>query len=200
MGQSRGEAVLGRYASEAMKENDTDPLILTLRFDEDTQEFFERQRQAHFPPERNLIPAHLTLFHALPGDQAERVLLAARAAAECPAFPVRVTGLIFLGRGVAYRVEAEPLKGVRDAVAARFVDELTRQDAQGFRPHVTVQNKVTPARAKETLARLEAAFTPFEGWAEGLDLWRYRGGPWERFASVGFEKEAIEEDPGSGPG
>jgi hypothetical protein len=46
----------------------TRPLILTLKMDRESFSRFEGLRQAHFPPHRNFIPAHLTLFHHLPGD------------------------------------------------------------------------------------------------------------------------------------
>ena len=61
---------------------------------------------------------------------------------------------------------------------ARWEPWLTRQDRQPFRPHVTVQNKVTPAEARRTLAGLAAGFAPFEAVGTGLALWAYRGGPW----------------------
>ena len=44
------------------------PLILTLQLDERSFAFFGAQRRRYFPLERNFIPAHLTLFHALPGE------------------------------------------------------------------------------------------------------------------------------------
>jgi hypothetical protein len=52
------------------------------------------------------------------------------------------------------------------------------QDRQGFQPHVTVQNKVTPAEAQDLLRALQATFAPFAVQGEGLHLWRYLGGPW----------------------
>lgn len=45
-------------------------------------------------------------------------------------------------------------------------------------PHVTVQNKVAPQAARALLAELQAGFSPFTMRAEGLNLWRYLGGPW----------------------
>jgi hypothetical protein len=45
------------------------PLILTLALDGEAFAFFDGLRRAHFPPERNVVPAHVTLFHALPGEQ-----------------------------------------------------------------------------------------------------------------------------------
>ena len=144
-------------------------------------------RRTHFPPERNLIPAHLTLFHALPGEALEEVLSGLRVACAATApFPLRFTGPRSLGRGVALEVAAPPLVALRRAMAAGWSHMLTRQDAQGFRPHVTVQNKVTAPAASALLADLSARFEPWEGRGEGLLLWHYRGGPWEAAASIPF--------------
>ena len=60
-----------------------------------------------------------------------------------------------------------------------FGEVLTGQDRQGFRPHVVVQNKVSGGEAKELLGRMQVEFRPFTVRAEGLQLWRYLGGPWE---------------------
>ncbi|WP_228763515.1 2'-5' RNA ligase family protein [Brevundimonas sp. SPF441] len=45
------------------------PLIVTAALDARAFAYFEALRRRHFPPHLNQIPAHLTLFHALPGDQ-----------------------------------------------------------------------------------------------------------------------------------
>ena len=45
------------------------PLILTLAFDEATFARFDGLRRRHFPDALNLIPAHATLFHHLPGEE-----------------------------------------------------------------------------------------------------------------------------------
>ena len=163
-----------------------DPIILTLQFDSATADFFEHQREAHFPPALNRIPAHLTLFHALPGDDPEAILAAIAPHTRRPPFPVAVDALMPLGRGVAYRIASEPLLALRKALAEPWRDVLTRQDRERFRPHVTIQNKVTPDAARATLAALEAEFTPFTATAEGLQLWHYRGGPWSPLAAVPF--------------
>jgi hypothetical protein len=51
---------------------------------------------------------------------------------------------------------------------------------------VTVQNKVTPAEARDLLGRLSRDFTPFSVTETGLAVWRYCGGPWESEAVVPF--------------
>lgn len=160
------------------------PLILTLSFDPNDQARLESLRRAHFPPERNLIPAHLTLFHHLDGDQAGLVEAHLRTAcASVAPFPVEVTGLRSLGRGVAFSLHAPALAALRGALARAWHDQLTPQDRQGWRPHVTIQNKAAPADAARLLGTLQATFAPFAVRAEGLRLWRYLGGPWE-LASV----------------
>src|SRR6476469_7699644 len=45
------------------------PLIVTLLLDDAAQQRFDALRTAHFPAERNHLAAHVTLFHALPGEQ-----------------------------------------------------------------------------------------------------------------------------------
>jgi 2'-5' RNA ligase len=166
---------------------DPAPLIVTLALDPGAFAYFDARRRRHFPPERNLIPAHLTLFHALPGAEVATILRdLEEAAGRRPPLGLTVTGLRLLGRGVAYRIESPDLAALRQELAARWLHWLTPQDRGRHQPHVTVQNKVDPAVARATLAALEAAFTPFAATAQGLDLWRYRGGPWETVAHMPF--------------
>ncbi len=166
---------------------DPPPLILTLRFDDASFARLDALRRAHFPPERNHIPAHLTLFHALPGAEEAAVVTAiATACAGTAPFPARVAGLRPLGRGVALEVEAPALRALRSGLATGWAAWLTPQDAGGFRPHVTIQNKVTPEAARDLLATLRAGFEPWEARGEGLLLWRYRGGPWEAAGEFPF--------------
>lgn len=163
------------------------PLIVTLRLETAGFACFEDLRQTHFPPERNQVPAHLTLFHALPGDQEEMVVRTlAEACQACRPFPVIVRGPWSLGRGVAYRLAAPELDRLRSGLADAFAPWLTRQDQAPFRPHVTIQNKVEPEEAKRLLETLQWDFEPFNIRAEGLLLWRYLDGPWEPAGGFDF--------------
>jgi hypothetical protein len=74
--------------------------------DERSSALFERMRQRHFPPDRNFIPAHLTLFHKLPGDAIESItrVLGDLARAQAP-IPLEAASLRFLGRGGLKRAE-----------------------------------------------------------------------------------------------
>ena len=156
------------------------PLILTLGLHPEEQARFDRLRTSHFPAERNHIQAHLTMFHHLPGDDAEAVMHSVRlAAASQPAFDVQATGLRSLGRGVAYTLASPPLTRLRAALASLWHGSLTAQDRQRWQPHITIQNKVLPAEAAALLATMQAGFSPFVVRAHSLLLWRYLGGPWE---------------------
>jgi 2'-5' RNA ligase len=156
------------------------PLILTLKMDESSQGYFDRLRGLHFPPERNYLSAHLTLFHKLPGEREAEISAEIREVCQDRApLALTVTGPRFLGRGVAYELSSSKLSALRRELARRWDPWLGAQDRQGFKPHVTVQNKVSPGRARILQEQLQATFSPFEVVALGLSLWRYLGGPWE---------------------
>lgn len=159
---------------------DERPFILTLKLDADSQAFFDAMRERHFPPERNSILAHVTLFHAIPGDKED--LISPDISDVCRdviPFPVAVRKLRSLGKGVAYVLDSDELRDIWGELAREWRPFLTAQDSQKFAAHVTVQNKVTPERAKRLYSELEAGFEPFEARSEGLILWRYLGGPWD---------------------
>lgn len=164
-----------------------EPLILTLKMDDLSQRGFDRLREEHFPRDRNFIPAHLTLFHKLPGDRGDEISASLQdLCRRQPPFPLTATGLVFMGRGVGYRLESQELPALRKTLANEWWPLLGAQDRRGFRPHVTVQNKVPPDEARALHRDLERSFAPFEVGAEGLLLWRYLGGPWEPVGTYGF--------------
>ncbi len=163
------------------------PLILSAVLDDASQAWFEAQRQRHFPPDRNFIAAHVTLFHHLPGRQ--QIAIDGHVAAACRAQPparFTTTGLRTLGRGTAYTLEMPAVAALRQRLAGTWQTWLTAQDRQGWRPHVTIQNKVTPAEAKRLHGALLASFAPADGAVTGLALWRYCGGPWEAVRHYAF--------------
>lgn len=163
------------------------PLILTAAMDHAAAQRFETMRRAYFPASRNRVPAHCTLFHALPGARREE--LEEELAERCwplSSFAACAETLRFTGNGVSVAIACEPLIALRIAIAQTWADDLTPQDRQRFRPHVTVQNKVTAAHARETFDALQSVFEPFAFEIEGLDLWIYRGGPWERAGRFPF--------------
>lgn len=167
------------------------PLIITAALDAASFAWFDDLRRAHFPPERNHLAAHLTMFHKLPGEEEASVAEAIQGVcARTPPPPLTVRGPWSLGRGVAYRLASPELERVRRDLVEAFDPWLTPQDRAPWRPHVTVQNKADPGDARLLLEQLQHDFEPFEALAEGLQVWRYLGGPWGAVATVPFTGRA----------
>lgn len=148
--------------------------------------WLDGQRRAYFPPERNQLSAHFTMFHALPPSAEAEVRRELARQTGQPPPRAEVAGLMNLGRGVAYRIVSDDLEAIRRSLADCFRGLLTAQDSQGWRPHVTVQNKVEPREAKALLGQLAAEFSPRPLTIAGLALHRYLGGPWERLGRWSF--------------
>ena len=162
------------------------PLIVTADFTADDFAWLEGLRRAHYPAEHNRVPVHLTMFQGLPPSAIDEVKhqLAIHAVEAPPR--ATVEGLMNLSTGVAFRVVSEELEAVREAIADHFHGLLTGPDAVGWRPHVTIQNKVAARHAKALLDRLNADFRPRQLGIAGLSVHRYRGGPWETLGSFRF--------------
>jgi hypothetical protein len=91
------------------------PLIVTALMDAVAQERFDQLRRSHFPPERNHLDAHLTLFHRLPDDPA--ISAALQAAVDRPVITARV-------RRVRGRLHVTVQNKADPAAAARLLAEL----------------------------------------------------------------------------
>lgn len=161
-------------------------LVVTADFRPDDFAWLEGLRRAHYPPERNQLPVHLTMFHALPPSAEDEARHQLSIHANCPAPRATIAGLMDLGGGVAFRVVSDELDSIRGDIADHFHGMLTAQDSSGWRPHVTIQNKVAPRLARALIAELESGFRPRPLGIAGLSLHRYLGGPWERLASYRF--------------
>ncbi|RZM04584.1 MAG: 2'-5' RNA ligase family protein [Variovorax sp.] len=173
---------------------DPTSLIITLRMDPGAAERFTRLRQAHFPAHRNWLAAHVTFFHALPLAALDDVLRdVADVAGRTDAFRMDVDRVLFLGQGVAYGITSARAKSLRGELAARWEALLGRQDrAWHGRLHVTVQNKVEPAVARELHARLQRELEMHDIGATGLQVWEYVGGPWRHVATFPFPDAAVD--------
>jgi hypothetical protein len=152
---------------------------VTALFGDGDNGWLQELRRRHFPPERNLVPAHLTLFHHLPPGLEPELGRRLSAHAATPAPRAKIVGIINLGRGTAFRVESEELADIRYDLAEAFGGLLTPQDQAPWRPHVTIQNKVEPRNAKRLQAELQASFEVRPLVIRGLASWRYLGGPWQ---------------------
>ena len=163
------------------------PLILTALLPKDLQARANALRQAHFPPERNYLDAHVTLFHALPGQCEDEVLDVIKAIVrETAPVPARLLGIMSLGGGTALKLESPAMLDLRARIADRFHGMLTQQDQHRPRLHVTVQNKVTSKEAKALQSALEAQVAAQDFAFRGLGLYAYMGGPWDELGTYAF--------------
>ena len=157
-----------------------EPFIVTAALPPDIFSWANGLRQAHFPPERNHLHAHVTLFHALAPslfDELQTVLPGF--ARDNPPPEAEITGLMNLGRGTAIALESPQMLAIRERIADRFHGTLTAQDQHKPRLHITVQNKVTSQEAKALQADLEPTLERRKFAFPALELHIYRGGPWE---------------------
>lgn len=162
------------------------PLIVSAHFAPETQTMLDRLRTQYFPKERNYLGAHLTLFHAIPGSIEAEAALALADVVTNPAPEASLTGLMPLGRGFAVRVQAPQLRDMHTTLQEQFASCLTPQDLRPWRPHVTLQNKVEPARAKVDCIQASQHFVPLTTHVVSLRLWQYLNGPWRLIRSFEF--------------
>ena len=162
------------------------PLIVTAELAPADFAWLDALRRHHYPAERNRLPAHLTMFHALPPSLEAEARRRLALAASAPAPGAMVAGVMDLGSGVAFRVVSEDLDRIRDELADSFHGMLGAQDQGGWRPHVTIQNKVSIREARQLVEALEAGFMARPIGIRGLGLHRYLGGPWETLQTWSF--------------
>jgi len=155
------------------------PLILTLTLDNVSQQYFNQLRKAHFPPERNYLDAHLTLFHHLPQGENAITEAVESLTKHHHKIQLQVTGLRSIGNGVAFPIESNELQQMHKQLQNSWQPWLIPQDRQKLWPHITLQNKVNPDVAQQLKENLEQEFTPFEVTGTGLSLFEYQGGPWK---------------------
>jgi 2'-5' RNA ligase len=164
----------------------TGPLIVTADFAPPDFAWLEGLRRSHYPPEQNRVQVHLTMFQGLPPSAVEEVKRQLALHSAEPPPRATIAGLMNLSRGVAFRVVSDELEAIRESIADHFHGLLCAPDAAGWRPHVTIQNKVTAKQAKALLDELERDFRQRPLGISGLSIHRYRGGPWEAVGSYPF--------------
>jgi hypothetical protein len=162
------------------------PLLITAELPGDLLAWADALRRAHYPPEKNRLRAHVTLFHALPpsAEGEIRRLLAELAKSAPP--PARITGVWDMGRGTAFDVASDGMAALHAQMVERFHGLLGWQDDRKLRLHITVQNKVSRDAAKALRAELEAAFEPRAFRFRGLGLYAWDEGLWQPIADYPF--------------
>jgi hypothetical protein len=156
------------------------PFIVTAELPADLQAWSDALRRQYYPPERNHLAAHVTLFNALaPSLRDELPSVLARIAGSHPKVEAQLTGLMNLGRGTALSIQSPAMLAIRDDIADHFHGMLTAQDQPRPRLHITIQNKVEPAAARALQAELAVSLRPRRFAFAGLGLHRYCNPHWE---------------------
>jgi len=169
--------------------------VLTLQTSEEMSEKMQALRGKWFPEHKNKVPAHVTLFHALPRSQIIQVSESLeRLSRRTKCFDVATGRVLKRQNGVAVGLgkgeqEVERLFG---EVKDQFLDCLSVQD-KSFKAHWTVMNKEDDSK------RVDDAFMDVEGAgvvkgvAKGLVLWRYeKNGTWSFEREFGFLGEVVD--------
>jgi hypothetical protein len=161
-------------------------LIVTAEIGASDLAWLDGLRRAHYPADRNQLAAHLTMFHALPPSAEGELRSRLTRLADTRPLKASVEGLMNLGGGVAFRIVSSELDAIREQLAEEFHGLLSAQDSGGWRPHVTIQNKVPPKVARALMASLQRDFRPRPLAISGLGLHRYLGGPWQKLGVYAF--------------
>ncbi len=166
---------------------DINPIIITAKLSGTDQAWADKLRRSHYPPERNLVDAHITLFHHLPPKILPEIK--AQLAGICrnnPPPPAHISDIMNLGKGTAFRIQSSALQMMRQELAEHFYTMLIPQDRAEPRLHITIQNKVEPRKASALQASLLRQFAPRSLAITGLSAYHYCGGPWEPIQSWSF--------------
>lgn len=163
------------------------PIIMTALLGRSDFAWLDSQRRQYYPAARNLVPAHLSLFHHLPpqalAEIKATILELVREHRQPAAY---LSDLIRLEQGTAYQVYAPELLAMRMAMAARFHGLLSVHDQQRPKLHITIQNKAAPGAAKALYDRLNAGFEPRPLEIRGLGLQYYVEGRWQHIGEWPF--------------
>lgn len=168
------------------------PIIVTAQLAKADQSWANTVRRRYFPPERNHVDAHITLFHHLPPLHLPEIKTQLSGLAGLYRPPIaRIDDVMLLARGVAYHVQSDALMHARMVLANAFTGLLIPQDQAKPRLHITIQNKVDAKVARTLHQSLTKEFTPRGIGITGLSAFYYRGGPWDHIQSWSFRGKAV---------
>lgn len=162
------------------------PLIVTAELAAADFAWLNDLRRRHFPVERNHLPAHLTMFHAIPPSAEAELRQILKTIARLPPPRAWVAGVMDLGGGAAFRIGSDELSAIRAEIADLLRGLLTAQDAAGWSAHVTIQNKASAREAKALIRALGHSFDNRPVRITGIGLHRYMNGPWETLRTFPF--------------
>ncbi|GAA5935856.1 2'-5' RNA ligase family protein [Sporobolomyces koalae] len=158
---------------------------LSLRISSELHDPINELRKHYFPAHRLKVPAHLTLFHALPHSRIDDVKQTLdRVSKATHKFKVTSGKVFKMGeQGVAIDPAegTEQGKRLHGELKKDWHEFLSQQDSKSFRAHWTIMNK------EDDKEKVEKALQECREWeregekvgqATGLVLWRYNHGEW----------------------
>jgi len=163
------------------------PFIVTAELPRDIFVWADALRREHFPPARNKLEAHVTLFHSFAPSLREELLgLLPQLGGEFAPPAARIVGLMDLGNGTALDIRSAGMLEIREVIADHFHGALTAQDRHQPRLHITIQNKVLRKEAIALQVAMASVLVERDFTFSGLGLHLYRGGPWEALGRWSF--------------
>jgi 2'-5' RNA ligase len=155
------------------------PLLITAELPGEVFSWADALRRAHYPAERNRLPAHVTLFHALPSSaEAEIRQSMIELAAQTAPPSARTGALIDFGKGTAIAVESPGLMALHGMLAERLHGLLLRAEHRPLNLHITIQDKVSPLEARALQRELGPLLAPRTFRFKGLCLHAWDGEQW----------------------
>ncbi len=164
------------------------PLLVTAELPRDVLAWADALRRAHYPPERNRLRAHVTLFHALPPSVEGEIVQTLNDLAANPAPEASARGLLKLEQGTAIRIESPGMVELHGAIAQRMHGLLPRQDTRSLQLHVTVQNKVSQREAQALQCELAVTLQPRSFRFRGFGLYAWEAGLWRPIKMIIFRR------------
>lgn len=160
-------------------------LIITLKIDEKSQEFFNLKRKQYYPAYANFVNAHITLFHKLPIDNliVQDILFDL---CKTNVFEMQIVGIKIINNFVAYEITSFTLQNIHAKMQTTFANMINEKDKEKLWPHITIQNKATSYKALKTHKILITDFVPFSITAKGFTCWFYQQKKWTWHADYLF--------------
>src|SRR5690606_35220849 len=140
----------------------------------------DRLRRRHYPPERNRLGAHVTLFHGLPPSAEPAVSSLLAELSRRPPPEAAIAALIDLGRGTAFAVESPAMSAIHAEMAERLHGLVQQKDARPIRLHITIQNKVPRSQARALQDELSHVQERRSFRFRGFGLYGWTGESWRQ--------------------
>lgn len=154
------------------------PLLVTAELPPEVLAWADALRRAHYPPDRNRLRAHVTLFHGIPPSAGPEVRDTLSEFARRAPPEARVSGIMDLGTGTAFAVESPGMVSIHAELADLFHGIIQQKDDRELRLHITIQNKVSSRETQALQDQLKDLALPGRFHFSGFGLYFWDGALW----------------------